>query len=289
MPILEIKHFLFLPHAAIFVEMAKSWKQGTWLSPERQQNFLESHHILAFSKYLRKLSSNARDFQGSSLEWWICCLVLFTFCVQFDFENGCEIHCQMLLQRTRLREKSNGRNWRDSKEQGLPLYHMQIKSWMMSNPSILLKSIYLAARDILQEPNDVESCPKVHDTLEVLMVKPVFNENSACKLKFFRWLLTRSYFTSTGTNVKIMLKFATILFSHFLLTKIILVQGVKLLILIKKIGWNVIFLSNIFTNAVLWFKIQQYLCNPLQFSCETSTLTKIFNLQFHIFFIIIYL
>lgn len=155
--------------------------------------------------------------------------------------------------------------------------------------AILLKSIYLAARDILQEPNDVESCPKVHDTLEVLMVKPVFNENSACKLKFFRWLLTRSYFTSTGTNVKIMLKFATILFSHFLLTKIILVQGVKLLILIKKIGWNVIFLSNIFTNAVLWFKIQQYLCNPLQFSCETSTLTKIFNLQFHIFFIIIYL
>ena len=88
-----MKHFLFLPHAAIFVEMAESWKQGTWLSPERQQNFLESHHILAFSKYLRKLSSNARDFQGSSLEWWICCLVLFTFCVQFDFENGCIARC----------------------------------------------------------------------------------------------------------------------------------------------------------------------------------------------------
>lgn len=146
MPILGMKHFLFLPHAAIFVEMAESWKQGTWLSPERQQNFLESPHIIAFSKYLRKLSSKARDFQGLSLEWWMCCLVLFTFWVQFDFENGWEIHCQMLLQRTRLREKSNGRNWRDSKEKGLPLYHMQIKSWMMSNPSILLKSIYLAAR-----------------------------------------------------------------------------------------------------------------------------------------------
>ena len=50
-----------------------------------------------------------------------------------------------------------------------------------------VKSIYLAARDILQEPNDIESCQKINDTLEeVHMVKHVFSEDSVFKLKFFK-------------------------------------------------------------------------------------------------------
>ena len=77
------------------------------------------------------------------------------------------------------------------------------------------------------------------------------------------WLLTTNQFASTGTDVKVILKFATILFSYFLLTKIGLVQRVKLLILLKRIGcWDVMFVSNDFTNTALRFKIQQYISKP---------------------------
>lgn len=66
-----------------------------------------------------------------------------------------------------------------------------------------------------------------------------------------RWLLTTNYFTSTGTDMKVALKFATILFSHFLSTKVILAQCVELLILVQTIVWDVMFETNGFTNAVL--------------------------------------
>ena len=162
-----------------------------------------------------------------------------------------------------------------------PLHHMQIRSWMISNASVLLQAIFYKSLIISR-------------AAQKFMVLWRCIWGNACSMKMIYaswnslwWLLTTNDFIRTCTNVKVILKFATILFSHFLLTKIILVQRVKLLILAKRIGWNVIFLSNGFTNAVLWFKIQQYISNPLQFSYEVWL--KSFNLQFHTLFIIIYL
>ena len=48
-----------------------------------------------------------------------------------------------------------------------------------------IKSICLAAGDILEKSNNIESCPKIHGTLEVHMGKCVFNEDDLSKLKFF--------------------------------------------------------------------------------------------------------
>ena len=56
------------------------------------------------------------------------------------------------------------------------------------------RSIYLAASDILQEPNDNENCIKIHGTLEVQMMKHVFNEDGVCKLKFFRMVTDNEKF-----------------------------------------------------------------------------------------------
>ena len=76
-------------------------------------------------------------------------------------------------------------------------------------------------------------------------------------------LLTTNHFTSTGIYVKVVLKFTAILFFHFLLTKMILAQCVELLILVKRIGWDVMFQSNGFMNTVSWFKIKKYISNLL--------------------------
>lgn len=49
-----------------------------------------------------------------------------------------------------------------------------------------IRSIYRAASDILQEPNDNENYPKILNILEIQTMKHVFNEDGICKLKFFR-------------------------------------------------------------------------------------------------------
>ena len=116
------------------------------------------------------------------------------FGIWFDFRNGKEIQCHMVLQRPTPQEMFNLRNRRDSKEHDLPWFqtwkspnhHHQLLCIICRSVREQIKSIYHASSDILQEPNDIESYLKIHWSLEVNMVKGVFTEDGACKLKFFK-------------------------------------------------------------------------------------------------------
>ena len=99
----------------------------------------------------------------------------------------------MVLQWTTPRQRSNGRNSKEIKKK----VFRDVKSGKVQIPSTEsfasyadqvvndIKCICLAAGDILQESNNIESWPKIHGTLEMHMGKCVFNEDDICKLKFF--------------------------------------------------------------------------------------------------------
>jgi len=47
-------------------------------------------------------------------------------------------------------------------------------------------SLYLSVNDVLEEPNDIDSAPKIPSTLEVHRVQREFTVDGVCKLQFFK-------------------------------------------------------------------------------------------------------
>ena len=48
-----------------------------------------------------------------------------------------------------------------------------------------IKSLYMAESDVLNEPADIESAPKIRGTLQVHKITHTFNEDGVCKLDFY--------------------------------------------------------------------------------------------------------
>ena len=61
----------------------------------------------------------------------------------------------------------------------------------MANDNI--KSLYLSANDVLEEPDDIDSAPKIPSTIEVHHVKRKLNVGGMYKLQFFKVVFYRKY------------------------------------------------------------------------------------------------
>ena len=59
-----------------------------------------------------------------------------------------------------------------------------------------ITSLYLPAEDVLVEPDDIEVSPRIHETLQVHMVKRRFDQRNFHYLEFYRIATdTRPFFT----------------------------------------------------------------------------------------------
>ena len=59
-----------------------------------------------------------------------------------------------------------------------------------------ITSLYLPAEDVLVEPKDIEVSPRIHETLQVRMVKRRFDQRNVPYLEFYRMAsATKPFFT----------------------------------------------------------------------------------------------
>ena len=74
------------------------------------------------------------------------------------------------------------------------------KSLAMYADSVVngIRSLYLSKDDILKEPSDVESAPKIPSTLEIHKVTHVFNDNNICKLKLYNKTYHEQWYRHQG-------------------------------------------------------------------------------------------
>ena len=129
---------------------------------------------------------------------------------------------------------------------------IQIKSFETFADSVVtgIKCLYLSKDEFLKEPSDVESAPEIPSTLEIYNVTRVFNDDNICKLNFLKLLQITNPIMSNGIDVKATPKYVIIPSFLSFLTHKIPAQHAENYTQRKKIGQNVKFANNGFTNNV---------------------------------------